>query len=129
MRIQSIDLQNFRNYPELHLEFKDGITIFYGNNAQGKTNLLEAIYLSSVNKSFRTAFDKEMIRFSDEEGHVKLFFERQEIVHRIDIHLRKNKNKGIAIDGVPIRKAGEFIGFLNVILFSPEDLQIVKEGP
>lgn len=129
MRIQSIDLKNFRNYPELHLEFDGGIHIFYGNNAQGKTNLLEAIYLSSVNKSFRTAFDKELIRFSDEEGHIKLFFEKQDITHRIDIHLRKKNSKGIAVDGMPIRKAGDFIGLLHVILFSPEDLQIVKEGP
>lgn len=129
MRILSIDLQNYRNYPSLHLEFDRGIHIFYGDNAQGKTNLLEAIYLSSVNKSFRTPNDREMIRFSDEESHIKLWFEKQGITHRIDMHLRKSKRKGIAVDGVPVKKAGEFIGLLNVILFSPEDLQIVKEGP
>lgn len=129
MKIQSIDLQNFRNYPELHLDFEDGIHIFYGDNAQGKTNLLEAIYLSSACRSFRTVNDREMIRFHEEEGHVKLFFERQKIRHRIDVHLKKGRAKGVAIDSVPMRKAAEFIGFLNVILFSPEDLQIVKEGP
>ena len=129
MKIQSIDLKNFRNYPELHLEFEDGIHIFYGDNAQGKTNLLEAVYLSSACRSFRTANDREMIRFQEEEGHVKLFFERQGIRHRIDVHLKKGRAKGAAIDSVPVRKAADFIGFLNVILFSPEDLQIVKEGP
>jgi len=129
MRIDSIDLENFRNYPSLHLDFEEGIHIFYGDNAQGKTNLLEAIYLSSVNRSFRTPNDRELIRFTDEEGHIKIFFEKQEIRHRIDVHLRKNNRKGIALDGVPVRRAGDFIGTLNVILFSPEDLQIVKEGP
>ena len=129
MKIQSIDLQNFRNYTELHLEFDDGIHIFYGDNAQGKTNLLEAIYIASVNKSFRTVNDREMIRFQDDEGHIKLFFERQGVRHRIDMHLKKGRSKGVAVDSVPVKKAGDYIGFLNVILFSPEDLQIVKEGP
>lgn len=129
MKIESIDLKNFRNYPELHLDFEDGIHIFYGDNAQGKTNLLEAIYVSSVNKSFRTVNDREMIRFQDDEGHIKLILERQGIRHRIDMHLKKGRSKGIAVDLVPVKRSGDFIGLLNVILFSPEDLQIVKEGP
>ena len=129
MRLLSVDLENFRNFGTLHLEFQDGILIFTGDNAQGKTNLLEAIYFASAGRSFRTSQDKDLLRFSEEEGHLKLFFERQGVKHRIDMHVKKNRSKGLALDGVPVRRTGDFIGVLSVILFSPEDLQIVKEGP
>jgi len=129
MLVRSLDLDHFRNYETLHLEFDKGIHIFYGENAQGKTNILESIYLSSSNKSHRGSKDKEMINFNSEESHIKMIFDKRDIEYRIDLHLRKNKNKGIAINKVPIKKAADFIGFLNCIFFSPEDLQIVKEGP
>lgn len=129
MIIESIDLDNFRNYETLHLDLEPGIHIFYGDNAQGKTNLLEAVCLASTNKSHRGAKDREMIRFGAEESHLKIIALKNEMSYRIDMHLRKSKNKGIAVNSVPIRKAREFTGILNCVLFSPEDLQIVKEGP
>ena len=129
MYIQSVDLDNFRNYQRLHLELGEGIHVFHGDNGQGKSNLLEAIYLSAVNKSFRSAKDKEMIRFGEKEAHIKLMLFRKDLERRIDLHLKEAGNKGIAVDSVPIRKAKDFLGTLNCVLFSPEDLQIVKNGP
>ncbi len=129
MIIESLDLQNFRNYESLHLDFTDGITIFCGDNAQGKTNILEAVYLCAVNKSHRGAKDKEMIRFHEEEAHVRITVKKEETQYRVDLHLRKNKNKGLAVNLVPVRKIRDYLGMINCVFFSPEDLQIVKEGP
>ena len=129
MFIESINLHNFRNYEDLHLDLSDGTHIFYGENAQGKTNLLEAVYLAAANKSHRSAKDREMIRFGEDEAHIKVMAVRKDVHIRIDMHLKKDKNKGIAVNGVPLKRSRDFIGTLNAVIFSPEDLQIVKEGP
>ena len=129
MFIQSVDLDNFRNYERLHLDLSEGVHIFYGDNGQGKSNLLEAVYLASVNKSFRGAKDKEMIRFGAQEAHIKLVFSKKEAENRIDLHLKESGNKGIAVNSVPIRRSRDLLGVFNCILFSPEDLHIVKNGP
>lgn len=129
MIVQSLSLSNFRNYELQTIDFHRGINIFYGDNAQGKTNILEAIYLCSTNKSYRGSKDKDMIRFGSEEAHLKLLGEKQEIPYRIDFHLKRNKTKGIAVNSVPIRKSGELLGLLHVVFFSPEDLQLIKNGP
>lgn len=129
MEIKSLQLQNFRNYPELYIEFDEKTNIIYGDNAQGKTNILEAVYLSSTSRSHKGAKDKEMIRFGEDEAHIKMITRKGGLDHRIDLHIRKNKSKGIAIDGVSIRKASELFGLIHVIIFSPEDLSMVKDGP
>ena len=129
MIIKSIDLQNFRNYEELHLDFEDGITILNGENAQGKTNLLEAVYLAACCRSHRGAKDREMIRFQQEEAHIRMLVRKEERDLRIDLHLKKDRSRGIAVNAVPVRKTRDYLGLLNCVLFSPEDLQIVKEGP
>ncbi len=129
MIVQALELENFRNYEELKLDFHEGINIFYGDNAQGKTNILEAVYLCSTNKSHRSSRDREMIRFDADEAHIKMFLSRRDSMYRIDMHLKKNRAKGIAINGLPIRRASELFGIANVVFFSPEDLQIIKEGP
>lgn len=129
MRIQSIDLMNYRNYKQLSLNFGSGIHIFYGDNAQGKTNILEAIYLCATAHSHRGSKDRELIAFDEEEAHAKMFVERGERTHRIDVHLRKSRSKGIACDGITLKKASELFGLVNTVFFSPEDLQLVKEGP
>ena len=102
MVIQSIELQNYRNYPHLVVEFHPGINIFYGDNAQGKTNILEAVYLCGTNKSHRGSKDREIIAFGQDEAHIKMYTKRNSIENRIDMHLKKGKSKGIAINGVPI---------------------------
>jgi DNA replication and repair protein RecF len=129
MIVESVELQDFRNYQTLHMDFSSGTNILYGNNAQGKTNVLEAVYMGCTTKSHRAGKDKDMIRFDAEESHIKLNVRKNDVPYRIDMHLKKNKAKGIAINGMPIRKASELFGIVNVVFFSPEDLNIIKNGP
>ena len=129
MYIKSLELNNYRNYDNLSIEFERGTNILYGNNAQGKTNILESIYVASTTKSHRGSKDREIINFEKEEAHIKATVMKKDVPIRIDIHLKKNKSKGIAINGIPIRKASELFGVLNVVFFSPEDLNIIKNGP
>ena len=129
MYIQSLELSNFRNYSNLFIEFDNGTNILYGNNAQGKTNILESIYLAGTAKSHRAVRDKEIIRFDEQEAHIKAVVKKNNAPVRIDMHLKRNKSKGIAINGIPIRKASELFGIINVVFFSPEDLNIIKNGP
>ena len=129
MIVESLSLKNYRNYENLNLNFSDGTNIFYGNNAQGKTNILEAVYMSGTTKSHRTSKDLELIRFTEEESHISTMVRKNGISHKIDIHLKNNKSKGVAIDGIPIKKASELFGMINFVFFSPEDLNIIKNGP
>ena len=129
MIVKSIELKNFRNYRDLKLLFDERTNIFYGDNAQGKTNILEAVYLSGTTRSHKGSRDRDMILFGEEEAHLRTFIQKRELEYQIDIHLKKNKAKGIAINGVPIRKASELFGIANFVFFSPEDLSIIKQGP
>lgn len=129
MFVKSLELQNYRNYEKLHIEFDPGTNILYGDNAQGKTNILEAIYVCATSKSHRGSKDKEIVHFGDEEAHIKILVDKKGVETRIDMHLKKNKTKGIAICGIPIRRASELFGNINVVFFSPEDLNIIKNGP
>lgn len=129
MIVKEIELKNFRNYKTLDLGFDEHINILYGDNAQGKTNVLESIYMCSTTKSHRSNKDLELIKFDKKEGHIKLHVEKKGKNYRIDVHLKKNKSKGIAINGIPIKKASDLFGVFNVIFFSPEDLSIIKSGP
>ena len=127
--IESIKLSNFRNYESLELSFDKGTNIFYGDNAQGKTNILESVYICGTTKSHKGSKDKEIIRFGEEESHIRMMVKKDELSYKIDMHLRKNKAKGVAINGLPIKKARELFGIVNLVFFSPEDLNIIKNGP
>ena len=129
MFVESIELNNYRNFDSLKVEFSPGVNIFFGDNAQGKTNLLESIYVSGTLRSHRGSRDKELIRFGEDEAHIRLFFRKDSLSHRLDVHLKKNKSKGVAVDGVPVRRSGELLGMMHIVFFSPEDLSIIKEGP
>ena len=129
MNIRSIELKNFRNYENLEISFDEGTNILFGDNAQGKTNILEAAYMSGTTKSHKGSRDREMIRFGEEEAHLKTVVVRGRREYQIDMHLKKNRAKGIAIDKIPIKKASELFGILNIVFFSPEDLNIIKNGP
>lgn len=129
MFIESIELLNYRNYEQLHMDFHEGTNVLYGDNAQGKTNILEAVYVCSTTKSHKGSKDKDIVRFGKEESHIKMMVRRDGIPYRIDMHLKKNRTKGVAVNGVPIKKASELFGIVNVIFFSPEDLNIIKNGP
>ncbi len=129
MYIESVELENYRNYETLHIDFHKGTNVLYGDNAQGKTNVLEALYLGGTTKSHKGSKDKEIIRFGQEEAHIKLTVSKQDVCYRIDMHLKRNKSKGVAVNKIPIHKASELFGILHVVFFSPEDLNIIKEGP
>lgn len=122
-------IKNFRNYDLLNLEFDSNANIFYGDNAQGKTNILEALYIAGTTKSHRGAKDRDLIQFEKDESHIGTVIEKKGISYQIDLHLKKNSPKGIAINKIPIRKAGELFGIVNFVFFSPEDLNIIKNGP
>lgn len=113
----------------MSLGFDKSTNIFYGDNAQGKTNILEAVYLSGTTKSHRGTKDKDMIQFGENESHIETIVEKNGIKYQIDMHLKKNSPKGIAINKIPIRKASELFGIINIVFFSPEDLNIIKNGP
>lgn len=129
MILKSVALKNFRNYNELYLEFDKGTNILYGDNAQGKTNTLEAVYVSGTSRSHKGSKDKELIQFGQEESHIRTIVEKSGLDYQIDMHIKKNRPKGIAINKVPIKKASELFGILNIVFFSPEDLNIIKNGP
>lgn len=135
MIIKSIELKNFRNYEDLSISFDEGTNILYGDNAQGKTNILEAAYMSGTTKSHKGSKDKEMIRFKEQESHIRTVVAKKQPgtdvmkEYQIDMHLKQSKSKGIAINQIPIKKASELFGILNMVFFSPEDLNIIKNGP
>ena len=127
--VKQIELHKFRNYDTLSLSLHDKINILYGDNAQGKTNILEAIYLCGTTKSHKGSKDREMIQIGQNEAHIRMHIEKNHIPHRIDMHLKKNNAKGVAIDGVPIKKSSELFGLVHLVFFSPEDLSMIKNGP
>jgi len=129
MFIEKLELNNYRNYETLLLEFDHGTNILYGDNAQGKTNILESVYVCGTTKSHKGSKDREIINFNEDESHIRMFVNKNEDVYQIDMHLKKSKTKGIAINGVPIKKAAELFGIVNFVFFSPEDLNIIKNGP
>lgn len=129
MVIKSLKLKNYRNYKLLDLTFDPKTNILYGDNAQGKTNVLEGLYLSGTTKSHRGTKDRDLIQFGEDEAHLETIVEKGGIDFQIDMHLKKNSPKGIAINKIPIRRAGELFGIVHFVFFSPEDLNIIKDGP
>ncbi|MCR4617688.1 MAG: DNA replication/repair protein RecF [Lachnospiraceae bacterium] len=129
MIIKKIELTDYRNYEALELDFDKGTNILFGDNAQGKTNILEAIYVAATTKSHRGSKDSEIIRFGCNEAHIRTYLEKGGVSSKVDMHLRSSKSKGIAIDGNKIKKATDLMGLCNVVFFSPEDLNIIKNGP
>ena len=130
MFVKKIRLKNYRIYDELELSFDRGINILSGDNAQGKTNLLEAVYYCCAGRSHRTTKDKECIYLGREEALVKILYETASgKEEQIEIHLKQNGKKSLAINGYPARRINDLFGRFHVVLFSPEDLSLIKRGP
>lgn len=129
MFIKSIELKNFRNYDELTLSFNDKVNFIVGNNAQGKTNLLEGIYMSSIGKSFRTSKDSEMIGFGKDFCKIKVTAQKNLFLTDVEIMIRNDRGKSIKVDGVNISKTSDLLENIYIVIFSPEDLKIVKDEP
>lgn len=129
MRLTRLTLQDFRNYQGADIRPCPGVTVFYGDNAQGKTNILEAIYLCCTGRSHRTPRDKELIRWDAEFARVELQVERLGGTREIEIIIPQKERKTVKVSGNPIARSGELMGHINGVLFSPEDLRMVKDGP
>lgn len=127
MYIEKIKLNNFRNYEELELNLNKNINIIYGNNAQGKTNILESIFLSSFGKSFRTNKEKELIKENKDNGKIEIKFIKNNREEKINVEI--NDRKKFFINEIPVRKLSEIIGKINIVLFNPEDIEILKNEP
>ena len=129
MKINSLELNNFRNYTYTKTEFNDGLNFIVGRNAQGKTNMLEGIYLLSVGKSPKNSKDKQIIRFGETKSKVGVNFSTIAGNKTIEMYLDKSEKKSIKINNLNILKLTELVGTLSVVYFSPDELKLIKEVP
>lgn len=129
MYIKSLQLLNYRNYKNLAVKLGENVNVFMGDNAQGKTNVLEAIYYCAFAKSHRTNKDKELININEDRAFIRLEVGKNRLDKRIDINILKDGKKAISINSIKVSKISELVGTFNVVMFSPEDLRIVKESP
>lgn len=128
MKITSLNLFNFRNWLDGQINFENNTNILIGNNAQGKTNVLEAIFFCAIGKSTRSR-DKELVNFEKENAKITAFIQKRYGKTKIEIYLFKKGKKAIKINGIPINKIGQLMGELNCVYFSPDELKLVKETP
>ena len=127
MHITKVKLHNFRNYDNQEIDFYKNVNVFYGDNAQGKTNILESVFLCSYGKSFRTRKEKESIKFKKDKAVVELEFEKESRKKTIKIEIADKKY--IQINGVKCLKSSHLLGNINLVMFCPDDLEILKQGP
>lgn len=129
MILKSLELQNFRNYIRESFHFDPGTNVLYGDNAQGKTNILEAVFVGATTKSHKGSPDSEMIRRGENEAHLRYVVDKDGRETTVESHLHRQGKKGIAIDRLPIRNSEELLGICHLVFFSPEDLGIIRDGP
>ena len=127
MWIKKIKINNFRNYDQEEIDLEKNINIFYGENAQGKTNIIESIFLCSMGKSFRAKKDKEMINLNYEKAQIEIEYQKTDRDGKIKIEL--GNKKIVYINGVKIKKLSELLGNINLVIFTPDDINILKGGP
>ena len=127
MWINKIKINNFRNYNQEEIKLQENINIFYGENAQGKTNMIEAIFLSSMGKSFRAKKDKDMINLNSEKAEVEIEYQKSDRDGKIKIELGKRKT--IFLNGIKLKKLSELLGNIHIVIFTPDDIHILKGGP
>ena len=127
MYIDKIKLNNFRNYIEEEINLDKNINIFYGNNAQGKTNILESIYLCAIGKSYRTNKDREIININKEFSKVEINYSKKDREGKIKLEISDKKN--LYLNDIRLKKISEILGNINIVLFNPDDINIFKEGP
>ena len=127
MNISNIRFKNFRNYEDEYIELNTGINIFYGDNAQGKTNILESIFLCSMGKSFRIKKEKELIKLGEKNAEIEINYNKSDRGGKIDYIISDKKQ--IKINDIKINKLSELLGNINTVMFSPDDIEILKGGP
>lgn len=129
MEVKSLKLINYRNYKNLDIEFSKSFNIIYGNNAQGKTNIVESIYLCASGRSHRTSKDSELLKHTEDSFYIRLMLKKLENEGQIEIIYSPEERKKIKINELPIKRMADLMGHLNAVMFAPEDLQIIKQGP
>lgn len=129
MLIKKLNLTNFRNYTNQTIEFSPNLNVIIGKNAQGKTNLLEAVFLCAIGRSPRTTKDKDLIKWQSTFSKISLEINKKIGTKTIDLYLFTNQNKAIKIDSIGIKKIGQLFGTFNAIYFSPDELKLIKESP
>lgn len=129
MIVNSLELSSFRNHTDTKLSFSEKFNVFYGNNGQGKTNILEALYICASGRSHRTSKDVELIQFGKDAFKILTKVNNSGYEKEIDIKFFNNQKKQIRVNQIPIKKIGSLMGNLFAVIFSPEDLFIVKQGP
>ena len=129
MYIKNISLINYRNYEILQLKLGKNVNVFIGDNAQGKTNIVESIYYGAFAKSHRTSRDKELINWKKDKAYISLFIGKNRLDKKIDINILRDGKKAIKVNNIKVNKIGELFGTFNVVMFSPEDLKVIKEAP
>ena len=129
MKVEKVTLDNFRNYQEQEITFRDGLNVICGLNASGKTNLMESIFVAAIGRSPRTKNEKELIKIGEEKAYIHLSLEKKFRSHKINVEIDKAEGKKINIDGAKITRLGELIGLLTVVYFSPDELKMIKEAP
>lgn len=127
MWITSLEMQNFRNYESQKIDFSENVNVFYGDNAQGKTNIIEAIFMCSIGKSFRTSKEKETIKHNEEFTNIVLKYKNKDRDGNIKVQISNKKT--IFVNGVKVKKLSELLGKVNIVLFTPDDINILKNGP
>ena len=127
MWINNIKLKNFRNYNDKEIKLHENINVFFGENAQGKTNIIESIFLCSIGKSFRTNKEKELIKFEKEKAIVEIIYNKKDRDGKIKIEIGEKKQ--LYFNGIKIKKLSELLGNINIVIFTPEDINILKGGP
>lgn len=127
MWINNIKLNNFRNYDNKEIKLHENINVFFGENAQGKTNIIESIFLCSIGKSFRTNKEKELIKFNEEKTLVEINYEKSDRTGNIKIEIGEKKQ--VYLNGIKIKKLSELLGNINIVIFTPDDINILKGGP
>lgn len=127
MWITSLEMQNFRNYESQKIDFSENVNVFYGDNAQGKTNIIEAIFMCSIGKSFRTSKEKETIKHNEEFTNIVLNYQNKDREGNIKVQISNKKT--IFVNGVKVKKLSELLGKVNIVLFTPDDINILKNGP
>ena len=129
VKIEAVELKNFRNYTEAYVHPCEGVTVFTGDNAQGKTNILESVYLCCTGRSHRTPRDREMIKNGETTAYVKVCGRRGDGRHDVEMALSVTEKRRIRVNGTQISRSGELLGHITGVLFAPEDLRMVKDGP
>jgi DNA replication and repair protein RecF len=129
MYVSDLELKNYRNYINLNIKLNKGLNIFLGENAQGKTNIVEAIYFLCSLRSHRTSKEKELINWNKDKSYIKAGINKNNGVNTIEFLLSNTEKRGCKINGIKYTKTADIFGAVNVVMFSPEDLKLVKEGP